>query len=187
MLAFLSIGPALSGRAFPVIKKSDSSGSRIVSLSCTKRLHPASSVAHDHHHHHPAGDHAGVHPYRTTDSNGVARLDINLRPGEYILTVQDSTGLMRSALVTVLPTLTGEDVVMDFMDGSTYDVAVVDGQGKPLVNETVTMNINGVFYNKVTDENGIASLDINLRPGEYIITTTHENATISNKITVKEA
>ena len=129
----------------------------------------------------------GVFYYRTTDSNGVARLDINLRPGEYILTVQDSTGLMRSALVTVLPTLTGEDVVMDFMDGSTYDVAVVDGQGKPLVNETVTMNINGVFYNKVTDENGIASLDINLRPGEYIITTTHENATISNKITVKEA
>lgn len=129
----------------------------------------------------------GVFYYRTTDSNGVARLDINLRPGEYILTVQDSTGLMRSALVTVLPTLTGEDVVMDFMDGSTYDVAVVDGQGKPLVNETVTMNINGVFYNKVTDENGVASLDINLRPGEYIITTTHENATISNKITVKEA
>ncbi|WP_273475760.1 beta strand repeat-containing protein [Methanobrevibacter woesei] len=129
----------------------------------------------------------GVFYYRTTDSNGVARLDINLRPGEYILTVQDSTGLMRSALVTVLPTLTGEDVVMDFMDGSTYDVAVVDGQGKPLVNETVTMNINGVFYNKVTDENGIASLDINLRPGEYIITTTHENATISNKITVKQA
>ena len=129
----------------------------------------------------------GVFYYRTTDSNGVARLDINLRPGEYILTVQDSTGLMRSALVTVLPTLTGEDVVMDFMDGSTYDVVVVDGQGKPLVNETVTMNINGVFYNKVTDENGVASLDINLRPGEYIITTTHENATISNKITVKEA
>ena len=129
----------------------------------------------------------GVFYYRTTDSNGVARLDINLRPGEYILTVQDSTGLMRSALVTVLPTLTGEDVVMDFMDGSSYDVVVVDGQGKPLANETVTMNINGVFYNKVTDENGIASLDINLRPGEYIITTTHENATISNKITVKEA
>ena len=129
----------------------------------------------------------GVFYYRTTDSNGVARLDINLRPGEYILTVQDSTGLMRSALVTVLPTLTGEDVVMDFMDGSSYDVVVVDGQGKPLANETVTMNINGVFYNKVTDENGVASLDINLRPGEYIITTTHENATISNKITVKEA
>ena len=129
----------------------------------------------------------GVFYYRTTDSNGVARLDINLRPGEYILTVQDSTGLMRSATVTVLPTLTGEDVVMDFQDGSSYDVAVVDGQGKPLANETVTMNINGVFYNKVTDENGVASLDINLRPGEYIITTTHENATISNKITVKEA
>ena len=26
---------------------------------------------------------------------------------------------------------------MDFMDGSSYDVVVVDGQGKPLANETV--------------------------------------------------
>ena len=82
--------------------------------------------------------------------------------------------------------MSGEDLVMDFRDGSTYDVAVVDGQGKPVVGGNVTMNINGVFYNRVTDENGVAHLNINLIPGEYIITSVYGNATTSNKITIKQ-
>ena len=129
----------------------------------------------------------GVFYYRVTDENGMARLNINLDPGVYILTVHDyKTGLLRSAVVTVLPTVSGEDLVMDFQDGSTYDVAVVDGQGKPVVGVNVTMNVNGVFYNRVTDENGVAHLNINLIPGEYIITSVYGNATASNKITVKQ-
>ena len=32
------------------------------------------------------------------------------------------------------------------------------------------MNINGVFYNRTTNENGTARLNINLPPGEYILT-----------------
>ena len=129
----------------------------------------------------------GVFYYRVTDENGMARLNINLDPGVYILTVHDyKTGLLRSAVVTVLPTVSGEDLVMDFQDGSTYDVAVVDGQGKPVVGVNVTMNVNGVFYNRVTDENGVAHLNINLIPGEYIITSVYGNATASNKITIKQ-
>ena len=129
----------------------------------------------------------GVFYYRVTDENGMARLNINLNPGEYILTVHDyKTGLLRSAVVTVLPTMSGEDLVMDFQDGSTYDVAVVDGQGKPVVGGNVTMNINGVFYYCVTDENGIAHLEIDLGPGEYIVTSVYGNSTVSNKITVKQ-
>ena len=129
----------------------------------------------------------GVFYYMVTDENGMARLNINLNPGEYILTVHDyKTGLLRSAVVTVLPTMSGEDLVMDFQDGSTYDVAVVDGQGKPVVGVNVTMNINGVFYYCVTDENGIAHLEIDLGPGEYIVTSVYGNSTVSNKITVKQ-
>ena len=129
----------------------------------------------------------GVFYYRTTGDDGMARFNINLDPGVYILTVHDyKTGLLRSAVVTVLPTVSGEDLVMDFQDGSTYDVAVVDGQGKPVVGVNVTMNVNGVFYNRVTDENGVAHLNINLIPGEYIITSVYGNATASNKITIKQ-
>ena len=129
----------------------------------------------------------GVFYTRTTNADGVATLSINLNPGEYIATVQDpNTGLMMSALVTVLPTVTADDLVMSFQDGSSYNVTVVDKQGKPVAGVNVTMNINGIFYNRVTDENGIARLNINLNPGDYIITSYYGNATVSNKITVKQ-
>jgi hypothetical protein len=42
-----------------------------------------------------------------------------------------------------------------------------------------------VFYNKVTDESGIARLQINLNPGSYIATATYGNSAISNNIIVK--
>ncbi|MCI7291995.1 MAG: hypothetical protein MR504_07370 [Methanobrevibacter woesei] len=129
----------------------------------------------------------GVFYTRTTNADGVATLSINLNPGEYIATVQDpNTGLMMSALVTVLPTVTADDLVMSFQDGSSYNVTVVDKQGKPVAGVNVSMNINGIFYNRVTDENGIARLNINLNPGDYIITSYYGNATVSNKITVKQ-
>ena len=47
------------------------------------------------------------------------------------------------------------------------------------------ININGVFYDRITDNAGIARLNINLMPGEYIITSMYKNgAAISNKITI---
>ena len=48
------------------------------------------------------------------------------------------------------------------------------------------LNINGVFYNRTTDENGIARLNINLQAGEYIITTSYNACNIANTIKVEE-
>ncbi|WP_296885544.1 hypothetical protein, partial [uncultured Methanobrevibacter sp.] len=58
------------------------------------------------------------------------------------------------------------------------------GEGNPLANTNVTFNINGVFYNRTTDSDGIAKLNIRLMPGEYIITSSYNECYISNKITV---
>ena len=127
----------------------------------------------------------GVFYNRLTNENGTAKLNINLAPGEYILTATDPlTGLQMSYNITVLPTLTGEDLNMAYKDGSTFNATVLDGKGNPLANAKVTFNINGVLYNRYTDSNGIAKLNINLMPGEYIITSQYEQATISNKITI---
>ncbi|WP_303735912.1 hypothetical protein [Methanobrevibacter millerae] len=41
-----------------------------------------------------------------------------------------------------------------------------------------------VFYSRTTDVNGDGKLDINLMPGEYIITSSYNGYNISNKITV---
>ena len=127
----------------------------------------------------------GVFYNRTTDENGTARLNINLNPGEYILTAIDPlTGLMMSYNITVLPTLTAEDMNMTYNDSSVFKVKLIDGKGNPLDNMPITFNINGVFYTKYTNSSGIAGLNINLMPGEYIITSQYESAVISNKITI---
>ncbi len=129
----------------------------------------------------------GVFYNRTTNENGIARLNINLNPGEYILTAIDPlTGLQMSYNITVLPTLNATDLEMKYKDGSTFNVTVLDGQGNPLAGAVVTFNINGVFYNRISDSNGIAKLNINLMAGEYIITSEYDDLRISNTITIKD-
>jgi hypothetical protein len=114
-------------------------------------------------------------------------LDINLNPGDYILTAtHPDTGLMESYNITVLPTLIGTNILgMTFEDGTTYDVTLLDGQGNPFANQTITINIHGVFYNKTTDENGTARLLINLNPGLYIATAYYNDYATSNVVWVK--
>ena len=127
----------------------------------------------------------GVFYTKVTDENGIAMLSINLRPGSYIITAIHPNGLMTSNTITVLPTISGSDVIKYFKNGTQYYAVVLDGNGNPLVGVNVTFNIDGVFYTKVTDENGIAMLSINLRPGSYIITAIHPNGLMtSNTITV---
>ncbi len=88
--------------------------------------------------------------------------------------------------VTVLPTLEGSDLTMNYRDGSQFKARLVDGTGRALANETVTFNINGVFYNKITDVNGVASLNINLMAGKYIITSVYGSYATSNTILVNK-
>ena len=110
----------------------------------------------------------GVLYTRETNGEGVAKLNINLNPGEYILTSIHPNGLQVGKKVTVLPTLEGSDLTMNYKDGSQFKARLVDGTGRALANKTVAFNINGVFYNKITDVNRVASLNINLVAGNFI-------------------
>ena len=125
----------------------------------------------------------GVFYKRVSDDDGYVKMNINLNPGEYIITAEYN-GLMASNNITVLSVIESEDLSMKYHDGSYFNATILDGQGRPLANANVTFNINGVFYNKVTDENGVARLKINLMAGDYIITTTYNSLNASNKITI---
>ena len=48
----------------------------------------------------------------------------------------------------------------------------------------ISFNINGVMYNRITDSEGHAKLNINLPAGEYIITSSYNGCNIANNITV---
>ncbi|WP_296807726.1 Ig-like domain repeat protein [uncultured Methanobrevibacter sp.] len=127
----------------------------------------------------------GVFYTRQTDENGYINMNINLNPGTYIATIMYN-GLSLANTIKVLPILEAKDVVMKYRDGTKFEAKLLDGQGKPFTNQTLTFNINGVMYSRVTDGSGIARLNINLMPGEYIITSMYSNgAAISNKVTIR--
>ena len=125
----------------------------------------------------------GVFYTRTSDANGYVKMNINLPPGTYIITAEYK-GLRASNTIKVLSVLETHNLVMKYKDGSKFEAKVLDGQGKPYAGQTVTFNINGVFYPKVTDDYGIARLTINLPAGEYIITSSYNGLNCANGITI---
>ncbi|MBQ9025530.1 MAG: Ig-like domain repeat protein, partial [Methanobrevibacter sp.] len=122
---------------------------------------------------------------RTSNETGHVKMNINLNPGTYIITA-NYKGLMAANIISVNPILEASDLSMQYRDGSKFESRLLDSQGNPFANKTVTYNINGVFYNRTTDSEGIARLNINQMAGEYIITSMYENgAAIANKVTVR--
>ena len=125
----------------------------------------------------------GVFYNRTTNETGHAKLNINLNPGEYIITAEYK-GCKVSNKIKVKSILSAEDLTKKYGTPDQFKAKLVDGEGNPLANATVTFNVNGVFYNRTTGSEGIAKLNINLMQGKYIITSTYNRCYISNKITV---
>ena len=115
--------------------------------------------------------------------NGTATLNINLRPGKYVITSMYE-GYAVGNNITVLPTLITKDLDMKYLDGSNFTAQTLDGQGKPLANQNISFNVHGVFYHRTTDENGIASLNMRLNPGKYIITSIWNEYQVGNNITI---
>ena len=69
----------------------------------------------------------------------------------------------------------------------------LDGQGKVLNNAKVKVTVDGKTYTKTTNAKGVVSLDINLKPGTYKVSSfnpvTGYNLTTTFKIltTIKSA
>ena len=125
----------------------------------------------------------GVFYTRMINESGYAKLNINLAPGDYIITT-DYMGCKAANNVSVLSVLSSDDLDMKYRDGSKFKVTLVDGVGNKLANAFVTFNIHGVFYKRMTDVNGEAKLNINLMAGEYIITSSYNGMNVANKITI---
>lgn len=125
----------------------------------------------------------GVFYTRTSNATGYANLNLRLEPNEYIVTAEYKT-FQYSNIVTILPVLFANDTV-SYTNESNFRAKLIDGQGNPYPNQIIDFNINGVKYTNVTDSEGIAHLFVNLADGEYVVTSTYDEYSISNKITIK--
>ena len=125
----------------------------------------------------------GVFYTRQVNQTGYAKLNINLNPGNYIITTVCGD-YVNSNNITVLSNLCANDLDMFQKDGSKFLVKLLDDNGNRLGGKSITFNVNGVFYNRTTDSNGIARLNINLNAGNYIITSIYDGLSISNNIKI---
>ncbi|MCR5026257.1 MAG: DUF3344 domain-containing protein [Methanobrevibacter sp.] len=125
---------------------------------------------------------------KVVGNQGLAKLNINLQQGDYIITAMNTaTGENCANNITVLSKIIeNKDITKYYKNGTQYTVKLVGDDGKAVdAGEVVTFNINGVFYNRTTNASGIAKLNINLSPGDYIITAEYKGCKVSNQITVK--
>ena len=93
---------------------------------------------------------------------------------------------MYTNIVTVLPTLFANDTV-SYTNESNFACLLIDGNGNPYANQTITFNIEGVVFTNVTGEDGIADLLIYLPDGEYSVTSSYDEYNINNRITIRSS
>lgn len=125
----------------------------------------------------------GIFYERTTDSDGIASLAINLEPNTYIITAFNGDFVV-SNTIKVLSVIKTNDIVMKYKDGTQFKATILDGMGKAYPNQSVTFNINGLFYTRISDESGVAALNINLQAGKYIITSIYNGLSVANTIVI---
>ena len=137
----------------------------------------------------------GVMYERKSNASGIAKLNLNLNSGKYIITAIGPNGLQVSNNITILSTIYGKDIKKYYRNGTQYYANFTDSQGNPLANSNVTFNINGVMYTRTTNANGTAKLNINLNSGKYILTAINPVTTeqmsntveVLNKIVLKNS
>lgn len=124
----------------------------------------------------------------TTLPNGISRLNINFKPGNYLIqAINPKTGEIAKNRIYIFNRLMGNnDLTQNYCENKYYKVRAYTSNGKPVgAGINVKFKIAGKTYTGVTDKNGYAGLKINLKPGTYAITANYGGVTVKNKVVVK--
>lgn len=130
---------------------------------------------------------AGVNHIMRTDNYGRIYMPLDLDVGKYVISVSYGN-VSCSNNIDVLPIIHGNDVVKTYKSTTKYSAQFLNTDGQALSNTKVKFVLNGKTYKVKTNKKGIASIDINLKVGEYTIQAIHPNGfRISNKIIVSHS
>ena len=117
--------------------------------------------------------------YSVKVEDSKAILELNTTPGDYTVKViyqGDETyrGFIAAETFTVdkfKSILTAENITVNY--NGDFKAVLKDDEGNPIKNERIIIQINGTTYSTTTDENGVATLELNLPAvGSYDVTST---------------
>lgn len=113
----------------------------------------------------------------TTDSKGVASVNLKLSPGNYnaIAYFEGDDTFESSNLTTtfkVLSTIKASNLSKYYKGSTKYSATFYNSQGNALANRNVKITINGKSFTKKTDAKGVVSLPVDLKPGTYKVVST---------------
>ena len=119
---------------------------------------------------------AGETYTKTTDSNGIISLPINLNVGKYTITYSNKADTKinaksGSATLTVKEvlntTLTWKSEDTFTSNAQTYKIELLDSNNKAISDETVKLIVNSKTYSAKTTSDGYATFNTNLAKGQY--------------------
>lgn len=129
----------------------------------------------------------GVSHTVKTNSNGVASLAVNLKPGSYkVVATNPKTGFSLTNTVKVLSTIKSKNTSKVYLDGRKFYATFLKSNGKALAKKNIKFKINGKTFTKKTNKNGVASISLaSLKKGSYKITSyNRDGLTKTNTIKV---
>lgn len=88
---------------------------------------------------------------------------------EYLLNVNEEKINVAASNANSLNTIRAKDMTQYYKSSTKYSALFLDNDGDALGYVNVKISINGVTYNKKTDANGVAVVNINFKPGTYKI------------------
>ena len=123
------------------------------------------------------------HTYnKTTNSNGVASLGINLVNGKYpVVCSFGGTSAYQASSISLTLSVSAKPTTLKansttVMRGTPFSVTLKDYSGKALANENVKIKVGKATYTKTTSSSGTASLTINLYVNKYSIVCTYSGS-----------
>jgi len=128
-----------------------------------------------------------------TNANGIATIKAaSLKAGSYTVSLSyggnsDYSSSSLSKSVKVLSSAIGSDLTKYYGYTSKYKMTFWK-DNTALANTKVTFKVNGKSYTRTTDKKGVATLNINLGVGKYVVSVTnpYSKESVSHKIVVKK-
>ena len=136
---------------------------------------------------------------KTTDDNGVARLNINLPVGKYTAKIYwrgnkefNKVTAYTDVLIVTGTYLDGINLTKNEGDATPYQCALYRRDNNERIRDKINLTINGVTYVKEADTDGLYKLNINLGKGIYNLKAEFKGnpyfkqSDINNTITINE-